>query len=156
MNPSLGLVNSMLGLMNSMLGLVNSFLVLVNSMLSLVNLMLVLVNSMLAGAAVDKKAVDLSSAAVVLKDVKAADLASVAAALKDSGNACFKAGDMAGAIEHFTRSLLLVPSAVVLANRAAARLQVGSYVAAAEDASQAISADPTYIKVLCLCCMFWS
>ena len=71
---------------------------------------------------------------------------------KEKGNAAFGRGDFHAARERYDAALALVPasdasaSAMLLANRAAARLKLGEYAAAESDASAALAKDPRYIK----------
>ena len=71
---------------------------------------------------------------------------------KEKGNAAFGRGDFHAARERYDAALALVPasdasaSATLLANRAAARLKLGEYAAAASDASAALAKDPRYVK----------
>ena len=67
--------------------------------------------------------------------------------IRVEGNAFFRRGEYAEAIDAYTRALDVVPDdAGCLSNRAAARLKVGDAEAALEDASAALRSDPDHDK----------
>lgn len=66
--------------------------------------------------------------------------------LKAQGNAALAAFRFAAAVEHYTAAIALQPTAIYLANRAAAHMKTESYGLAIDDASAAIDLEPSYIK----------
>jgi tetratricopeptide (TPR) repeat protein len=76
-----------------------------------------------------------------------------AIALKDAGNAAFKAGDTAAALEKYAAALRSAhltagDRAVLWANRAAVRVRVAEWAGARKDATRALEFDPGYRKAL--------
>ena len=68
---------------------------------------------------------------------------------KEKGNECFKAGELAAAVEAYTLSLELAPgAAAVHANRAAAYLKLRRWDDAEADATFALELQPGYFKAL--------
>ncbi|DBA02948.1 TPA: hypothetical protein N0F65_005975 [Lagenidium giganteum] len=67
-------------------------------------------------------------------------------ALKVSGNEALQQFRFAAAVQLYTQSIELHPTAIYYANRAAAHMKTESYGLAIEDASAAIELDASYIK----------
>lgn len=66
--------------------------------------------------------------------------------LKDQGNAFISANKFALAAERYTEAIEIFPTAILYSNRAQALIKLESYGLAIEDANEAISLDPKYIK----------
>lgn len=76
-----------------------------------------------------------------------------ALAHKESGNALYKSGDYKGAIAKYTLAASSAHSppearAIALANRAAAQLKLQRFRETADDASEALTLKPGYVKAL--------
>ena len=70
-------------------------------------------------------------------------------ALRAEGNACFRRGDLDGAVAKFTEALTRVPNEVsALANRSAAFLQLRRFAEAERDASACLAMDEKHEKAL--------
>ena len=65
---------------------------------------------------------------------------------KALGVKCFRAGDIDGAVFHFSEAIKLGPSAELYGNRAAAFEKMSDYEAALADSIAAINANPDYLK----------
>jgi hypothetical protein len=66
--------------------------------------------------------------------------------LKVAGNAAFMRGDWAAAETAYSEALAISPTAVVFANRAAARIKQSQCMLSLEDCDRAIELDPRYVK----------
>jgi len=78
--------------------------------------------------------------------VRPAARGKTAAQLKDEGNQLFKRGKHAEAIEQYTASLEIEPTHLAFANRAMARLKLGSFAEAEADCTAALALEPEYVK----------
>ncbi|KAL7551640.1 hypothetical protein ACHAWF_014822 [Thalassiosira exigua] len=68
-------------------------------------------------------------------------------ALKDEGNAALKAGHYPEAAHHYSSGLSHLPdNAIILSNRALAYIKLENYGLAIQDATHAITSDPSYPK----------
>ncbi|XP_065854377.1 uncharacterized protein [Euphorbia lathyris] len=65
---------------------------------------------------------------------------------KELGNECFKQKKFKEAIECYSRSIALSPTAVAYANRAMAYLKIRKFCEAEEDCTEALNLDDRYIK----------
>ena len=66
---------------------------------------------------------------------------------KAEGNRCFRAGEFAEAVRHFTEALRQAPGdTIALGNRAAAFDKLGEHTRAVADANAALKSDETYLK----------
>eukprot|EP00252_Welwitschia_mirabilis_P021766 TRINITY_DN5681_c0_g1_i3.p1 TRINITY_DN5681_c0_g1~~TRINITY_DN5681_c0_g1_i3.p1 ORF type:complete len:472 (+),score=127.61 TRINITY_DN5681_c0_g1_i3:280-1695(+) len=74
------------------------------------------------------------------------DDASEALSEKEQGNEYFKEKRYSEAIDCYSRSILLYPTAVAFANRAMAYIKTGRYEEAEYDCSEAINLDDRYVK----------
>lgn len=76
------------------------------------------------------------------------DLSEECLKIKEKGNKALIDGDILGAITLYTKalSLLPLPNAIILSNRAQAYIKVENYGLAISDASDAIKTDPSYPK----------
>ncbi|XP_022083368.1 sperm-associated antigen 1-like isoform X2 [Acanthaster planci] len=67
---------------------------------------------------------------------------------KDKGNEAFKAGDFEEAIQYYTRSISVIPSAPAYNNRSLARIKLGQFIDAVEDCTKVLELEPENIKAL--------
>ena len=94
----------------------------------------------------DARSVGFGSLSTLGGGVRPAAQGKTAAQLKDEGNQLFKRGKHAEAIERYTASLEIEPTHLALANRAMARLKLGSFAEAEADCTAALALEPAYVK----------
>ncbi|XP_038052100.1 sperm-associated antigen 1-like [Patiria miniata] len=67
---------------------------------------------------------------------------------KDKGNEAFKAGDYEEAVQYYSRSISVIPSAPAYNNRSLARIKLCQFIAAVEDCTKVLELEPENIKAL--------
>ncbi|XP_071803880.1 sperm-associated antigen 1-like [Asterias amurensis] len=94
-----------------------------------------------------KRKADLASI-IKTEGMSDADRELVANKEKDKGNEAFKAGDFDEAVQYYTRSISVIPSAPSYNNRSLARIKLGQFTGAVEDCTKVLKLEPENIKAL--------